>query len=233
MANSTTLLTLEHEAPVAAGSIVIKALPAPTRLAVNIFCGGQIKVPNQPTWLRYYAAARPARKAVLDGKARVALFPLEQQATNVGLSKPSQETDADCFKRWLTAVDTAVPETPTENTFTGGAKSTWGLHDDGRYVLELLRINSATPIVEPAVSDRFYFRREALAHNLENGAYSLLCQPNAWGMYCDGRIIHTPPAYTTNAGQTMLGPHVPALGKEAFGRVRTWPMAPSLLCEPE
>lgn len=208
-----------------ARTVQVEALPVPQKVSLKAWpwTSQELRTDNQPQWLRVYRTARPAFNAARYGRARIGLVNFETNCLHYGLPAPQYESDEARFARWMAGLNRAIPETPTECGALGGVSLRMGTHEDGiTDVLEMSRMNSSAVTIDPAVSDSYFFTREKLDSDIDAGMVRLFCNPYGYGNFMDSKLFHCGPAYATKRGTPLVGPHLPAQGQQAFGRVRAF-----------
>lgn len=217
-------LILDRSPQAAVAAVRTVAMPAPTITAMRALPFlNELRLPGQLPWIRYYRTAGPALHAALWNRASVSLFHFESNCLAFGLPASKGESDEAKFARWCLGAERATKWPVHEQAALGGIAPVLGIHDDGtRDVLEILRINSATPTVDPAVSNMYFYNRVPLQADIKSGNVDLLCQPDGWGMYAQSRILHSGPALALADGTVVTGPHLPEPGRMPMGQNRVF-----------
>lgn len=215
--------TLQRPAPTAQSAVIVRAIPVPLIKPARLlpFQSSEVRIAGQPKWLRLYRTARPALNAALWNRASICLVHFESNCLQYNLPPQKGESDEAKFARWCLGFDRAIDRPVLESSQLGGISPVFRAHDDGtRDVLEVLRINSATPTTNPALSDGYFFDRPRLLVDIVTGRTDLLCQADGWGMFAQSKIIHGGPALAMPDGTPLEGDHLPAPGRVALGRNR-------------
>lgn len=216
-------LTLTHPDNIAATPLIVTPLPVPDVLPKRLmpWSSHELRVPNQPSWLSLYRTARPALNSTLWNRVSVSLFHFESNCLHYGLSAPKKESDEARFARWCLGADRAIKRRPVAVNWLPSIVARIGIHDDDpRQVAEILRINSAVLILDPTVSNRYFYQRHLLPDAIKSGAVGLFCGADGWGTYLDTRKLHAGPGRALPDGTQLLGPHLPNDGDFALGRNR-------------